>query len=158
MKRAAIIILLLLSVSLITSCNGNGSPSEAALRVLTDPNPINMAVDGRFYYRMTLTETNGIGIEITGWRSTDYNADDSLRNTADFTAANFADWFVDCGGSGTYIPGGTSRCNDWYYEGGAAYMIVAFFGLDDLGNDIESSVRLDFLDNRSRSLFIAQSQ
>ena len=147
MKRGIFLILSVFLVGFFMSCSGGGddSPSMAALRVLTDPNPINMAADGKFYYRMTLTEENGLGVEINRWQASYYNADDSLRITIDYTAANFADWFIDCGGTGTYIPGGTSRCNDWWYEGEAAYIIVTFFGLDDLGNGIEGSIRLDFI-------------
>ena len=152
MKRGLILILSVLMVVSLMSCSGGGSdsPSMAALRVLFAPNPVDSAADGKFYFRVTLMEDNGIGVQITGWTAANYNADDSLRGITDLTA-NFADWFDECGGAGTYIPGGTSRCAEVNYGGGAAYAVMSFFGRDDLGNAVEGSGRVD-LNNRSKSL------
>jgi hypothetical protein len=152
MKKGLILILSVLLVGFIVSCSGGGddSPSMAALRVLCDPNPVDPAADGKFYFRVTLTEDNGIGVEITAWTAASYNADDSLRGINDLTA-DFAAWFDECGGSGTYIAGGTSRCANINYDGAAAYSILAFFGRDDLGNTVEGSGRVDFNNTRSKS-------
>jgi hypothetical protein len=97
-------------------------------------------------------EDNGIGVEITRWQASFYNADDSFRSTTEYTPAIFVDWFDDCGGTGTYIPGGGLRCADLRYRGGAAYQIITFYGQDDLGNAIEGSGRVDFNNPGARSL------
>ena len=154
MKKATILILAVFMVGFLMACSGggDGSPSMAALSVLYAPNPVDKSPDGRFHSRMTLMEENGIGAEIVWWRSSYYNADDSPRTTFEFTSADFVRWFNDCGGTGTYIPGGGSRCADWWYEGGAAYGTFTFAGRDDLGNTVEGTGRVDFNQGRDKSL------
>jgi hypothetical protein len=152
MKKAVVFLVVVFMVGPLMSCGGggNGSPSMAALSVLFAPNPVNVSPDGMFRVRVTVTEENGIGVEITSLRISNYAADDSVINVQNEGPAWFAEQFDDCGGSGTYIPGGSLRCADLEYGGSAVYSIFTFFGLDDLGNNIEGSGRLD-LNNRSKS-------
>jgi hypothetical protein len=152
MKKRAIFILAIVIVGTLMSCSGggNGGSNMAALSVHFVPDPVYIAADGRFYFRVTVTENTGIGVEITSFIVKFYTADQGAHSTQDLTDS-FPSWFTACGGSGTYIPGGMSRCADICVETNAAYSHFTFTGRDDLGNSVGGSGRVDYRQNRSNS-------
>jgi len=145
MKRTAFCAL---AVLFFLSCGGGGGGDSGkdALRMTADPNPVTQcSTCGDFHFQVTITETKGIGVEITSFRGLAYSADNVLLNTQNFTTAEFADWFNKCGGTGTYIAGGLTRCANLSFDGSAAYGILEVAGMDDLGKSVTCTCRVDFL-------------
>ena len=105
------------------------------------------AWDEDYHFRITIQETAGTGVTITGYELQFYNSNGRLVATFVEGEAQALGFFNECGGpvsDKAYIPGGLSRCVNMETTGGRSdqYEIWTFRGVDDLGNIVEGSGKL----------------
>jgi hypothetical protein len=105
--------------------NGDHTLSVSAKKVAvistrSIPSPVPYSEDyGGWHYwefRYEITESAGVGAQLVNWFSDMYDINGNHISHQDFTVQNFADWFIDCGGSGSHIEGGSTRCSSFYYR------------------------------------------
>ncbi|MCX6553504.1 MAG: hypothetical protein NTZ12_00590 [Candidatus Aminicenantes bacterium] len=75
--------------------------------------------DGGYHYwqfRYEITESAGVGAQLVSWFSDMYDINGVHINHQVYTIENFADWFVDCGGTSSHIAGNSTRCSGFWYR------------------------------------------
>jgi CARDB len=94
-----------------------------------------------WHYGMTITETGGVGVHITSYKTVLYDVNGGyLMTLGANSAADFARLFGDCGQGSDYIPANGKVCsqslclNLGNRAGGQIDM--TFEGIDDKGNDV----------------------
>jgi hypothetical protein len=136
----------------LISCGCQGC---ANLQIDFSPNPAPQSsqacVGGRpaWFYSATVTETSGIGINISGFAWDFYDAAGNLTGTQTNTSSDFGNFFNQCGTASTRIPPHGRACalvctNLGGRNSGSVTM--TFFGTDDNGNQVSfTSPRLVLL-------------
>jgi len=138
-------ILLLLSLSLIiflTGCAGVVEPIIAKINMTIDPNPVPYNSEtGRWLFNVILTESNGVGVTLTSIKFDAYGQQEQFLGTIIFDEEDIIEWF-----ESSYLPA-FSALSRWFYhtEAERKYDIFTVTGIDDNGNPIEATGRVDFL-------------
>lgn len=141
-KQKKVWISLFFVLTLIIVLSGcSGLPKIAKLNISIDPNPVPCSSeDGRWHYTMSISESNGVGVSITSLTFTDYTQEDQLIGTESFDAETFFGWFET-----DYIPAFSTIQTESNYLGTSGYSIATVAGIDDNGNPVEATVRIDYL-------------
>ena len=142
MKEKKIWIVLFITLTLIVILAGcSGLPKTAKLNISIDPNPVPCSSeDGRWYFTMNISESNGVGVTVTSLTFTYYTQEDQLIFTESFDAETFFGWFET-----GYIPAFSTIQTVSNYLGTPGYSIATVAGVDDNDNPIEATVRIDYL-------------
>ena len=150
-KTLAAVIVLAGLLALPLGCDEGGSGPEgpkANLLVTFEPNPVAHEQPALWTYEVHVTEVGGVGVFIYGYTVKQYSAagvEYSSVRTSDSSAFNSS--FLLCGGEGTFMPAGSTRCSHAERTVGrnTGYATWTFFGLDELGSEITATGRVDFL-------------
>ena len=144
-KQKRIWISLLLSIILIivlTGCSGVIGPKTAKVDITIVPNPVPYnSEDGRWWYNLILSESNGIGVTLISLRLDHYDQQEQLYGTKILYEEDITDWF-----GSNYLPA-FSALSSWIYVTSTRrkYDILTIEGVDDNENPIEETERIDFL-------------
>ena len=142
-KQKRIWISLLLSIILIVVLSGcSGLPKTAKLNISIDPNPVPYnSEDGRWWFNLILTESNGVGVTLTSVRLDLYDQAEELVHTLFLYEEDIIYMF-----ESNYLPAFSSLQSDEFYSSIALkYIAVTIEGVDDNNNPIEATGRVDFL-------------
>ncbi len=143
-----VMLFVLASPGCDNSSDTTGSTGPQANLVVTfTPNPVQYSRYGEWFYRVMVTETNGVGVHIYGWIRAGYSEAGEEYQPDIRTEFDFAAEFTACGGEGDYISGGETRCSDRrLYEGrNSGWQVWTFYGVDDFGNEVTGEGRLELL-------------
>lgn len=142
MKGKRIWIALFIALTLIVILAGcTGLLKIAEINIVADPNPVPCSSeDGRWYYTINISESNGVGVTVTSLTFTYYTQEDQLIGTESFDANTLFGWF----GTG-YIPAFSTIQTESNYLGTPGYSIATVAGVDDNDNPVEATVRIDYL-------------
>jgi len=147
LKKSKIIlaVLILSMMALIFSgCGGVSGPKTAKLNISIEPNPVPYdSEQGLWWYTMNISESNGVGVSITSLTFNYYDQEDQLIHTQVLVASEFFEWFKT-----DYVPAFSAIQNgiDRTSENASEYHdIVIVAGIDDNGNSVEATVRIDYL-------------
>jgi hypothetical protein len=141
-------VLAILLSSLLPACSSSEPDDpKVTLRVTFSPNPAVASADGSWTYTVNVTELAGNGTYINDFTVERFSGADIKYSEKEYNAAKFKVWFDDCGGSGTYIAGGTTRCaNIISIEGrNSGHADWTFNGVDVLGTSVTGKGRIDWL-------------
>jgi hypothetical protein len=142
-KQKKIWISLLLSIILIVVLSGcSGLPKTAKINITISPNPVPYnSVSENWIFDVILSESNGVGVTLINLRIDSYDQAEELVNTQILYEEDIIDWF-----ESNYIPA-FSTLSDWIWHTGAEikYDILTAAGVDDNGNPIEATGRIDYL-------------
>ena len=144
-KQKRIWISLLLSIiliSVLSGCSGVIGPKTAKINISIDPNPVPYDTeDEDWSFNVILSESNGVGITLSSIRFDSYDQEEELFYTQILYEEDITDWF-----ESNYIPA-FSAVADWIYHTSAEikYDILTVTGIDDNGNPIEATGRIDYL-------------
>jgi hypothetical protein len=126
--------------------SGNVTGPQANLVVTFTPNPTSHSAYGEWLYRVEVTETNGVGVNIYGWTRTGYSAAGVEYLSEVKEEVDFIGDFDACGGEGNYIGGGQTRCSNRHlFDERSGWQIFTFYGVDDYGNEVTGEGRHDLL-------------
>jgi len=141
-KEKRIWIALFLALTLMVILSGcSGLPKIAEISIVADPNPVPCSSeDGKWYFTMDISESNGVGVTVTSLTFTGFNQEDELTGTQILDAEEFYDWFET-----DYISAFSTVQTEISYSGTSVYSIVRVAGIDDNGNPVEATVRIDYL-------------
>ena len=142
-KQKRIWISLLLSFILIIVLSGcSGLPKTAKLNISIVPNPVPYNSEtGEWLFNVILTESNGIGVTLISLRFDGYDQEEELFNTQILYEEDIIDWF-----DSNYLPAFSSLQAIIYHTSTALkYDILTVVGVDDNGNPIEATERIDYL-------------
>lgn len=142
----------LAAAALVAGACGEDSPAQpegprAELVIQFDPNPAPFARPGQWEYTVTITEVNGVGLFIHEYLTRDYSAAGEPRGETVTDRQTFRTTFIECGGEGVYIPGGTSRCASikTATQASNGFTEWEFRGQDDFGNEVIATARVTLL-------------
>ena len=143
-KRIWIALFLALTLILILSgCNGNGLPKTAKINITFDPNPVpyDTEYEEGWLYNVILTESNGVGVTLTSIKFDAYGQQEQFLGTIIWDEEDIIERF-----KSSYLPA-FSALSCWFYQSEAErkYDIYTVTGIDDNGNPIEATGRIDFL-------------
>jgi len=141
-------MLLVLGPASCGNDDGSVAPGrKAELAVSFDPNPVAHVRPGEWEHLVYVTEAGGIGVYIYGFKIQDFSAAGVEYVSTSEDAASFNSKFRLCGGDGTFMAGGTTRCAAVIRTEGrnTGHSLWTFFGLDELGNEVTATGRVDFL-------------
>jgi hypothetical protein len=142
-KQKRIWISLFLSFILIIVLSGcSGLPKTAKLNISIVPNPVPYNSEtGEWLFNVILTESNGIGVTLISLRFDAYDQEEELFNTQILYEEDIIDWF-----DSNYLPAFSSLQAIIYHTSTALkYDILTVVGVDDNGNPIEATERIDYL-------------
>jgi len=142
-KQKRIWISLFLSFILIIVLSGcSGLPKTAKLNISIVPNPVPYNSEtGEWLFNVILTESNGIGVTLISLRFDAYDQEEELFNTQILYEEDIIDWF-----DSNYLPAFSSLQAIIYHTSTALkYDILTVVGVDDNGNPIETTERIDYL-------------
>jgi hypothetical protein len=139
-KRTWIVLFIVLTlIVILAGCSG--LPKIAQLGIVVDPNPVPCSSeDGRWYFTMNISESNGVGVTVTSLTFTYYTQENQLIGTESFDAETFFGWFET-----DYIPAFSTIQSVSNYLGTPGYSIATVAGVDDNDNPVEATVRIDYL-------------
>ncbi|GAF75178.1 unnamed protein product [marine sediment metagenome] len=145
-KQKKVWIPLLLSFILIivfSGCSGVIGPKTAKIDITIVPNPVpfNSFEDGKWWYKLILSENNGIGVTLNSLRLDQYNQQEQHYGTKILYGEDIIDWF-----DSNYLPA-FSALSSWVYVTSTIrkYTLLTVAGVDDNNNPIEATGRVDFL-------------
>ena len=119
-------------------------PKTAQLNITADPNLVPYySTDGKRYYTMNITESNGVGVTINELTFNYYNQDDEFISTSSFDSETFLEWFET-----DYVLGYSTIKNNLGHIHDTTeshYAIITVTGADDNGNSGEATTRIDYL-------------
>jgi len=142
-KQKRIWISLLLSFILIIVMSGcSGLPKTAKLNISIVPNPVPYNSEtGEWLFNVIFSESNGVGVTLISLRFDSYDQQEQLVYTQILNEEDIIDWF-----ESNYLPA-FSSLSEWIYHTSAEikYDILTVAGVDDNGNPIEATGRVDFL-------------
>jgi len=132
------IVLFIIALTLIVILAGcSGVPKIAQLGIVADPDPVPCSSeDGKWYYMMNISESNGVGVTIASLTFTNYNQENELADTTILDAEEFFEWFET-----DYIPAFSTIQNGIEHSGTSVYSIVRVAGIDDNDNPVEATIR-----------------
>ncbi|MFC1849663.1 hypothetical protein ACFL27_05580 [candidate division CSSED10-310 bacterium] len=148
-----LICIAFLAMMMVACTDDDDDPTQAAITIRSDPNPVPYAYYENGYYYWTCTfyveETAGIGATLTEWYTEYYDSDGNHLDTQTFSVQNFRDWFVECDAqSNAYIPGLASVCSSFWYRTASSHGWYADNYMrftDDEGNDFWAEGRFTLL-------------
>jgi len=140
----------LLGLTSASCSNDDGSLApggKAVLVVNFEPNPVTHLQPALWRYEVQVTEVGGVGVFMYGYTVKEYSAAGVEYSSATSDASSFNSSFLLCGGEGTFMPAGSTRCSNAERTEGrnTGYATWTFFGLDELGNEVTATGRVDFL-------------
>ena len=142
-KGERIWIALFLALTLMLILSGcSGLPKTAKLNISIDPNPVPYDSENeQWLFNLMLTESNGVGVILISLRFDGYDQEEELFYTQIAYEEDIIDWF-----ESNYLPA-FSSLSSWMYHKSAEkiYDILTVTGIDDNGNPIEATVRIDYL-------------
>ena len=142
-KQKRIWISLLLSFILIIVMSGcSGLPKTAKLNISIVPNPVPYNSEtGEWLFNVIFSESNGVGVTLISLRFDSYDQQEQLVYTQILNEEDIIDWF-----ESNYLPA-FSSLSEWIYHTSAEikYDILTVAGVDDNGNPIEATGRIDYL-------------
>ena len=139
-KRIWIALFLALTLMLILS-GCSGLPKTAKLNISIDPNPVPCSSeDGKWHFTMDISESNGVGVTVTSLSFTGFNQENELTGTQILDAEEFFDWFET-----DYVSAFSTIQTEIRYSGTSVYSVARVAGIDDNGNPVEATVRIDYL-------------
>jgi len=119
----------------------SGLPKIAKLNISIEPNPLPYSNEGgRWYYAMSISESNGVGVSITSLIFSYYDQEDQFMGAQIFGVSEFLEWF-----KANYISAFSMVQSGIVSLSSRRYAIVTAEGIDDNNNPIEATGRLDFL-------------
>jgi hypothetical protein len=126
--------------------SGPGGP-QASLVVTFEPNPVAHVQAALWRYEVHVTEVGGVGVFIYGYTVKEYSAAGVEYTSSTSDASAFSGSFLLCGGEGSFMPAGSVRCSNAERTEGrnTGYNTWTFFGLDELGNEVTTTGRVEFL-------------
>ena len=142
-KEKRIWIALFLAITLMLIFSGcSGLPKTAKLNISIEPNPVPyFSEDGRWYFAMSISESNGVGISIASLTFSYYDQEDQLIGTQVLGVSEFLEWF-----EANYIPAFSMiQCGSISNSMAVKYAIITVEGVDDKDNPIEATERVDYL-------------
>jgi len=141
-KGKKIWIALFFALTLLVVLSGcSGLPKTAKINIAIDPNPAPYDAENEgWWYYVTFSESNGVGVTLIILRFDGYNQAEELVYTDIYYEEDIIDWF-----ESNYIPA-FSTLSDWVWHTGTnKYTILTVAGIDDNDNPIEATGRIDFL-------------
>jgi hypothetical protein len=141
-KQKRIWIALFLALTLMLILSGcSGLPKTAKLNISIDPNPVPCSSeDGKWHYTMTISESNGVGVTLTSIRFDSYDQAEELYYTQFLYEDEIIDWF-----ESNYISAFSMIQNGIVSSSSRKYAIITIGGVDDNGNLVEATGRVDHL-------------
>ena len=148
-KGKRIWVALFLALTLMVILSGcSGLPKIAKINVTIEPNPVPYSsVDNWWPFDIVLDESNGIGVTLSSLRFDEYNQEEQLSDTTIFYEEDIIHWF-----GSNYLPAFSSLQlqEEFGYhiaqgDEVAKYIALTIEGIDDDGNPIEATGRVDFL-------------
>lgn len=128
----------LIFVSFCAGCAG--IPKTARLTISAVPNPVPCGDDGKWYLDLIITENNGIGVTLNSLIFESYNEGEELVKTQTFDIDTIIEWFKT-----DYIKAFSSIKTNLVTSTVAKYDIAKVKGIDDNGNTVEATYRINFL-------------
>lgn len=144
-KRIAVLALVLILPVMLSGCLfvSDDDNNEAYLTMSFSVNPVYSSTwSGTWDFTVSVYEEGGVGVDVTGVELYHYNFSGNRTGTEYWSAAEFAAFFNDCGGSGAYIPGDGQRCANLTITGTSGFSDFFVNGIDDDGNAVSVSGRL----------------
>ena len=142
MKKSIWISLFLSFILIVVLSGCSGLPKIAKINITIDPNPLpyNSETE-KWSFNVILIESNGVGVTLISLRFDSYDQEEELFYTQILYEEDIIDWF-----ESNYISA-FSSLSSWVYHKSAekVYDIFTVVGVDDNGNPIEVTVRIDFL-------------
>jgi len=142
-KQKRVWISLLLSIILIVVLSGcSGLPKTAKINISISPNPVPYNSEtGEWLFNVIFSESNGVGVTLTSIRFDAYDQAEELVNTQILDEEEITDWF-----ESNYLPA-FSALSSWIFHTSTTiiYDILTVAGVDDNGNPIEATERVDYL-------------
>jgi hypothetical protein len=142
MKKRIWISLLLSFILIIVLSGCSGLPKTAKINISFVPNPVPYDSENEQWpLNLILSESNGVGVTLISLRFDGYDQEEELFYTQILYEEDIIDWF-----ESNYIPA-FSSLSSWVYHKSAekVYDIFTVVGVDDNGNPIEATDRVDFL-------------
>ena len=141
-KEKRMWIALFLALTLMVILSGcSGLPKTAKINITIDPNPVPCSSeDGKWYFTMNISESNGVGVTLTSIRLDHYDQAEQLYNTQFLYEEDIIDWF-----ESNYIPAFSTLQANIVWATSRKYIAVTIEGIDDNNNPVEATVRIDFL-------------
>jgi len=141
-KEKRMWIALFLALTLMVILSGcSGLPKTAKINITIDPNPVPCSSeDGKWYFTMNISESNGVGVTLTSIRLDHYDQAEQLYNTQFLYEEDIIDWF-----ESNYIPAFSMLQNSIVSSGSMKYTVLTIEGVDDNENLIEATSRVDYL-------------
>ena len=140
-KRIWIALFLALTLMLILSgCSGLPKIAKVDITIVPNPVPFN-SEDGKWWYKLILSESNGIGVTLNSLRLDQYDQQEQHYGTKILYEEDIIDWF-----GSNYLPA-FSVLSSWIYVTSTIrkYTLLTVAGVDDNNNPIEATGRVDFL-------------
>ncbi|MFA5564213.1 MAG: hypothetical protein WDA32_08510 [Candidatus Caldatribacteriota bacterium] len=119
-------------------------PKTAKMAISANPNPVPVETSGEEWnYTLQIAESNGVGVTLNGLTFENYHGEGEAGSTIIINTDMLHQWF------GTdYIAGYNSIQSEMYHSSVLAdnhYVIATVTGIDDNGNAVEATVRIDYI-------------
>ena len=135
------LIVAVVSLAMLSGCVGLIETAEVVLTFEPNPVPYDSQFEG-WKFSLVFTETGGVGATFNQLRFDSFNQGDLLIHTTMWYEEDYPSWW----GSnylGAYSSFGKGTF--WHRNPEMKYKIITVSGIDDLGNFIEATGRVDFL-------------
>ena len=146
-KSTYIVILLILAL-LFSGCATNGllpdpSVQVAQLNITFDPNPVpyDSSWGGWWFFVISISESNGVAVDIESITVEFYNWSDELVNTEVWDITEITFWF----GTASIAPDSTIYSDVSSFPDTSKYVIMTVEGIDSNDNKVQTTGRMDFL-------------
>jgi len=141
-RENKILVPLILVVILMVVLSGCGGVKTAKINMTIDPNPVPYSVENeRWGFTLILSESKGIGVTLTSLKIESYNQEDELIATTIWDEEVLNEYWET-----NYIAAFYSLQMGLAHKSvNFAYAIITVEGVDDNGNPIEATVRVDYL-------------
>ena len=119
----------------------SGLPKTAKINITIDPNPVPYNSEtGKWSFNVIFSESNGVGVTLISLRFDSYDQAEELVYTTILDEEEIIDWF-----ESNYLPAFSALSSWIYHTWEYKYVIITVAGVDDNGNPIEATGRVDFL-------------
>ena len=141
-KEKRIWIALFLALALMVILSGcSGLPKIAEISISFVPNPVPYdSEDEQWSFNLIFSESNGVGVTLISLRFDGYDQEEELVFTQFLYEEDIIEWFET-----DYIPAFSTIQEGIWFSGTAVYSILTVAGVDDNGNPIEATGRVDYL-------------